>query len=323
MSTWRGVSGTKSMGAGDPRAKPRGQTSRSISGIPDTAATAPIGSSIERAHGPDPAAPDIGLPRSCRPPDTAEVTPTFDALVREGATVPVEGWDFSWFEGRATEQRPSWGYARMMADRMAQATAALDIQTGGGEVLAHVTRPPPTLMATESWPPNLEVARRNLRHLGATVVEAPDHADLPFQDATFDLVVSRHPTVTVWNEIGRVLQPGGTYLSQQVGMGSVRELTVAVMGPQPVSDARSTERAVAAAEAAGLRVVDLRSETLRMEFYDIAAVVHFLRKVIWIVPDFSIERYRDRLAELYERIRADGEFVAHSRRFLIEARRTT
>jgi hypothetical protein len=57
--------------------------------------------------------------------------PSFDDLLAEGAAVPVEGWDFSWFEGRATEERPPWGYARMMAERMARAQAALDVQTGG------------------------------------------------------------------------------------------------------------------------------------------------------------------------------------------------
>lgn len=61
---------------------------------------------------------------------------SFADLVAEGAAEPVEGWDFSWFEGRASEERPRWGYARMMAARMAGARAALDIQTGGGEVLA-------------------------------------------------------------------------------------------------------------------------------------------------------------------------------------------
>jgi len=250
------------------------------------------------------------------------VTPsTFEELVHEGETVPVEGWDFSWFKGRATEERPSWGYARLMAERMAHATAALDIQTGGGEVLAQIRHPPPTLAATESWPPNVEVARRNLGPLGGTVVAVADDAKLPFDDETFDLVVSRHPTVTVWGEIARVLRPRGCYFSQQVGAGSVRELTDFVMGPQPVSDRRSTERAVAEAEAAGLTVVDLRHEALRMEFYDIAAVIHFLRKVIWIVPGFSVDRYRDRLAELHQRIQADGAFVAHSQRFLIEARK--
>ena len=63
-------------------------------------------------------------------------TPAFEELVAEGEAVPTEGWDFSWFEGRATEERPSWGYARAMGERLAAAEAALDIQTGGGEVLA-------------------------------------------------------------------------------------------------------------------------------------------------------------------------------------------
>ena len=62
----------------------------------------------------------------------------FDALIAEAVAVPVEGWDFSWFDGRATEQRPSWGYARLVGERMATVRAALDVQTGGGEVLATV-----------------------------------------------------------------------------------------------------------------------------------------------------------------------------------------
>lgn len=247
---------------------------------------------------------------------------TFDELVDEGASVPVEGWDFSWFDGRATEQRPSWGYARLMGERMATAAAGLDVQTGGGEVLATIPRVPPVLSATESWPPNIAVARRNLEPLGATVMEVADTAPLPFADASFDLVVSRHPTVTVWPEIARVLRPAGTYFSQQVGERTVGELTEFMMGPQPPSDGRTTRRAVADAETVGLSVTDLRDESLRMEFFDIGAIVHFLRKVIWIVPGFTVERYGSRLAELHAHIQRHGSFVAHSRRFLIEARKS-
>jgi SAM-dependent methyltransferase len=245
---------------------------------------------------------------------------TFEDLVTEGAAVPLKGWDFSWFEGRATEQRPSWGYSTLLADRMSRAEAALDVQTGGGEVLATIPHPPPVLAATESWPPNLEVARRTLAPLGAEVVHAEDDGPLPFADASFDLVVSRHPVITRWDEVGRVLRPGGTYLSQQVGMGTVRELTDFMMGPQPVSDQRSTDRAVAGLEAAGLTVVDLRSESLRLEFFDVGAVVHFLRKVLWTVPGFTVEAYRDRLRAMHEHIGREGSFVASSERFLVEAR---
>jgi hypothetical protein len=41
------------------------------------------------------------------------------------------------------------------------------------------------------------------------------------------------------------------------------------------------------AEAAGLAVLDLRTAALEMRFYDVAAVIVFLRKVIWIVPGFT------------------------------------
>ncbi|GGW59371.1 hypothetical protein GCM10010381_50790 [Streptomyces xantholiticus] len=51
---------------------------------------------------------------------------TFEDLHAEGRAVNTEGWDFSRFTGRATEQRPSWGCAGLLAGRMAKAEAALE-----------------------------------------------------------------------------------------------------------------------------------------------------------------------------------------------------
>jgi SAM-dependent methyltransferase len=246
---------------------------------------------------------------------------SFDELVAEGQSTPVDGWDFSWFAGRATEQRPSWGYARLMGERMARAERALDLQTGGGEVLAGMPKAPPVLVATEGWPPNAALARDRLAPLGGRVVEAGENDDLPFEDGSFDLVVSRHPVTTRWAEVARVLAPGGTYFSQQVGAGSSRELTDFMMGSQPVSQARDPERARSAATDAGLTVRDLRSEALRMEFFDVAAVIVFLRKVIWTVPGFTVADYFDRLKAMHTQIIEYGPFVAHSQRFLIEAQK--
>jgi hypothetical protein len=186
---------------------------------------------------------------------------SYEDLIAEGNAVPVAGWDFSWFEGRATEERPSWRYQHLMADRLTTASSALDLQTGGGEVLA-----------------------------GA---------------------------------LQRVLRPGGSYLSQQVGAGSVHQLTDYMMGDQPIGEERTPAYATELAQAAGLEIVDVRSESLRTEFFDIAAVVHFLRKVIWIVPGFTVEQYADRLRALHEQIQTDGSFVALTERFLIEARKPT
>lgn len=249
---------------------------------------------------------------------------TFEELVKEAVDASVDGWDFSWFEGRATEERPPWGYARSMAERLAHASAALDVQTGGGEVLASAPTLPPLTAATEGWPPNIARATALLHPRGAVVVASPEEAPLPFADASFDLVTSRHPVRTYWRETARVLRPGGTYFSQQVGPASAIEVVEYFLGPQPeeVRGARDPKRARAAAEAVGLEVTDLQEAGLRMEFHDIGAVVHFLRKVIWMVPDFTVERYEARLRSLHEQIGSEGPFVAHSTRFLIEARKT-
>jgi len=245
---------------------------------------------------------------------------SFEELVAEGAAVPLEGWDFSWFDGRATEERPPWGYAAQIAAKLAAVESALDLQTGGGEVTASAPVKPPLLAATESWPPNALVARRNLPD--AFIVQVPDEGPLPFHDAMFDLVISRHPVQTPWAEIARVLKPGGTYFSQQIGDRTNGELIEFMMGPRPVGDARSTELARAAAEAVGLEVTRLEEVALRVTFADVGAVVHFLRKVLWTVPGFTVEGYRDRLLEMHAHIQEHGEFVCTSRRFLIEATKT-
>ena len=252
------------------------------------------------------------------------MTSSFDELLAAGAAADVSGWDFSWLEGRATEERPPWGYARLLAERWARATAALDVQTGGGEVLAEAGAYPAVAVATESWPPNVARATRRLHPRGVVVVAVPDESPLPFADGAFDLVTSRHPTTTAWAEVARVLRPGGTYLGQHVGPGSAFELIEHMLGPQPAGRrARRPDDEAAAARAAGLEVVDLRTARLRMELHDVAAAVYLLRRMVWWVPGFTVAAYRDRLRDLHERIVAEGPFVAHATRHLIEARRPT
>lgn len=248
---------------------------------------------------------------------------TFAELVAEAEAAPLVGWDFGWLDGRATEQRPSWGYQRLLGERLGRASSALDLQTGGGEVLAGATTTfPRTMAATESWPPNVEAATQVLGERGCVVVVDPDEPPLPFGDNAFDLVTSRHPVTIWWEEINRVLRPDGTYLAQHVGPASVFELVEWFLGPLPeeMRRGRHPDDGCAAARAAGLEVVDLRFERLRIEFHDIGAIVWFLRKVIWMVPDFTVERYRDRLLALHEHLAA-GPFVAHSTRYLVECRK--
>ncbi len=251
---------------------------------------------------------------------------SFEELVVLGSEADVTGWGFGWLDGRATEApgrcATGWGYARLLADRLTRAQASLDLDTGGGEVLAEARTFPPVAVATEAWPPNAAKAMALLHPRGVAVVRTESGAGLPFADGSFDLVTSRHPVSPDWPEIARVLQPGGTYLAQHIGPASGFELIEYFLGPQPdARRGRDPRTETAAAEAAGLEIVDLREARLRIEIHDVAAVVYLLRKLVWWVPDFTVDRYRERLRALHDEIRSSGPFVAHSTRHLIEARR--
>jgi SAM-dependent methyltransferase len=90
--------------------------------------------------------------------------------------------------------------------------SALDLDTGGGEVLAGLPTLPARMAATESWPPNLARARELLEPRGVEVRELGPDGTLPFPDGSFELVTSRHPVRPHWPEIARVLVDGGGYL---------------------------------------------------------------------------------------------------------------
>ncbi|WP_030528562.1 class I SAM-dependent methyltransferase [Phycicoccus jejuensis] len=247
---------------------------------------------------------------------------TFDELVAEAEAADVTGWGFGWLQGRAVEERPPWGFARLLAERLATVDRALDLNTGGGEVVDEAPALPATMVITESWPPNVERARETLGPRGVRVVQTTDGAPLPFPDRSFDLVTARHPVRPDWPEIHRVLRPNGLYLAQHVGPASAFELIEHLLGPLPEQRrGRDPRREASDAEAAGLTVETLRTARCRMEFHDIGAVVWILRKCVWWVPDFGVDRYERQLRELDAGMRAGRPFVAHSTRHLIAARR--
>lgn len=251
-----------------------------------------------------------------------DVMRTFDELVAEALAADVTGWGFDWLNGRATEERPPWGYARLLADRLSRVQSALDIDTGGGEVLDEAPSLPPTMVVTEGWRPNAERARTLLGPRGVRVVESGVGDRLPFEDGSFELVTSRHPVRPNWAEIARVLAPGGCYFAQHVGPGSAFELIELFLGPLPEHrQLRDPDREAADARQAGLVIENLQRARCRMEFYDVGAVVWILRKCPWWVPDFSVEKYEEKLRALDEQMRRGQPVVAHSTRHLIEARR--
>jgi hypothetical protein len=98
-------------------------------------------------------------------------------------------------------------------------------------------------------------------------------------------------------------------------------MTEFFLGPFEPSDRRHHHVEAEQARAAGLEVAECRSERLRLEFFDVGAVVFFLRKVIWTVPEFTVDRHRQRLRDLHDQIERDGAFHSTTSRTLFVVRK--
>lgn len=246
----------------------------------------------------------------------------FEDLVQEAERIPIQAWDFSWLADRALEVRPSWRFFELVSERASRASQLLEVQAGTGSMIGALPSLPPLAVATEGFAPSVAVAAPRLRSRGAhLVVTSQVTPGLPFSDGVFDLVISRHPTKVWWYEISRVLPPGGTYLAQHVGPHSLRSLTEVFTGPLPEGSQRAPEVEREAAESAGLIVETMNVERPPVAFYDVGAVVYFLRLVPWIVPNFTVAGYRDVLYRLHHHIEQHGAFETTASRTLVEARK--
>jgi hypothetical protein len=171
--------------------------------------------------------------------------------------------------------------------------------------------------------PNVPIARRGLAPLGVKVFDTTESGDepLPFTDGTFDLVVSRHESYAP-SEVRRVLVSGGTFVTQQVGGRDLEELNRALGAPPHTYREWNREAATDELERAGFEVLDGREELLPGTFYDIGAVVLFLRITPWQIPGFDLAGYDDALRTLHSEMESGTPLKVNSHRFLIIAQST-
>jgi hypothetical protein len=261
---------------------------------------------------------------------------TFDELVSEAATAPFRGWDFSWLAGRAEEVQPPWDYLAEARLLLADSSATLDIDTGGGEVLARLFPLSGLSVATEGYVSNISVAAARLSPLGVHVVgteSAPDNVDqyprtsltptgtsshLPFQDRTFDVVLNRHSSY--WpGEVSRVLRAGGTFLTQQRDLDGNAQLQETFGRPQSSEPAFNVTFAVGQLEEHDFEVAKADEVSTPMRFFDVGAVVYYLRAVPWLVPDFDLQGDRAALLQLYEETRRTGSVTISGHHMLLKA----
>ncbi len=246
---------------------------------------------------------------------------SFEKLIEEALAQEFSGWDFSWMQGRYYESEPFWDYRELVKDRMKDISSMLDMGTGGGEFLAGLPDLPEITCATESYPPNIPIAMQRLRPLGVQVVPVEDEQNLSLPDEMFDLVINRHEYYDP-AELMRILKPGGTFLTQQVGPRNCVELNQYLGAPIGPNVAQwKLDQEIGALEQAGFSVLRWHEQVLESNFYDIGAVVFYLKVIEWQIEGFSVEKYEQRLRDMHQLIEKQGAFFATEQRFLIEAKK--
>jgi SAM-dependent methyltransferase len=236
---------------------------------------------------------------------------------RAAYAAPTSGWDFTEIDA-VVDGEPPWSYDGLARGVLAGATSALDLGTGGGEVLLTLRDALPVdTVATEGWPPNVPVATAALAPHGIDVVAYDAEADarVPFEDSRFDVVLDRHEAY-VASEVFRVLRPGGAFLTQQVDGRDFAE-SQELFGASTAYPHVTLEHLRAEAVAAGFVVEEEGDWVGTMRFPDVGAFVSYVRVVPWQVPeDFSVDRYADVLLRL-----TPEDLVFTQRRFVLVCRR--
>lgn len=239
----------------------------------------------------------------------------FQDLLTEAIEHPIEGWDFGWLaaNGRIEESPAPWDYAKKVRERARSCPSLLDLGTGGGELLSTLGPFPPRTVATESYLPNVTVAGRRLGPLGIQVVRTSSAVDnarqrgsdsqglLPFRDESFRLIIDRNEAF-VAKEVSRVLEEGGWFITEQTGGSEFPEIRRLLGLPQgPPEETRwNLQLATRQLSSAGLRVFESAEAELEISFSDVGALTWYLLRVPWAASGFSLDRHRNRLAELHE-----------------------
>ena len=235
---------------------------------------------------------------------------------REEDCAFIKGWDFSHIHGRYEEAEPPWDYEAIVRSVRKDEMKLLDYDTGGGEFLLSLGHPYENTAATEGYPPNVTLCRERLSPLGIDLRECKDAADIPFSDASFDIVINRHGDFDP-PEIRRLLKPGGLFVTQQVGSCNDRDLVELVLPGTPKPFPHENQREQRARfEDAGFNIL-----FGPIMFYDVGAFVWFARIIEWEFPGFSVDRCFDRLLRLQETIEREGRICGTTHRYLIAARK--
>lgn len=201
------------------------------------------------------------------------------------------GWDFSRMQTR--REPVPWEYLDVASRYITSKDAVLDIGTGGGEKLLALAGGAGSAVGVDPDPEMIRAAMANGSGHSHVRFERMAAEALGFEDAAFDVVLTRHALVYVPGVV-RVLKPGGYFVSQQVGannMSNIRQAFDTGSGTQFDEDERAR---IDAFTHLGCRIVATAAYDVRYWVRDVASLIFWLQAIAGaneVPADLSIDRH--------------------------------
>jgi hypothetical protein len=175
------------------------------------------------------------------------------------------------------------------------------------------------MYATEGYKPNVPIAKKRLEPLGVTVVERTEDENLPFKDDTFDTILNQHESFCA-SEVKRILSKEGTFFTQQVGGLDCSRINECIGVPINKEFCNwNLKKAIEELKQSSFNIISCKEEFPVQRFYDIGALVFYLKAIPWQVPNFDVETYIEGLYNIHRIIQSKGFFAVKQHRFIIKA----
>jgi SAM-dependent methyltransferase len=231
------------------------------------------------------------------------------------------GWDFSYLNGKAIEDSLPWNYQDIIQGYILGKNNLLDMGTGGGEFLNSIKNLPVNTVATEAYLPNVPIATERLSKRNIKVFQVDDDENnLPFNNEEFELIINRHESYNE-RELNRILKLNGIFVTQQVGgLNDINLNTIFEVAPGFIY--WNMINAKQKLRNARIKCIKSSEYIGKYRFYSIKSVVYYLKCIPWQIPDFSIEKYEEKLWNINEEIADKGYFDTILHRFLIIGQKT-
>ena len=237
---------------------------------------------------------------------------------------PFSGWDFSYIGDRVVNAPLTWSYTSIILPLIRKAESLLDIGTGGGEYLSSLVPLPKHTCATETYEPNVTIAKDQLEQLGVKVLYCKNGEKLPFNDREFDLVINRHESYSP-SEVYRILKPDGVFITQQVGDKNDSKLRLALTGKEELEDfiEWNLDYASRELEANGFQIIEGYEDITSTRIFDVGAIVFYFKAIPWELPGFSVDKFYNKLIEIHNYITDKGylDLDNNNHRFLMKAKK--